>query len=196
MIAMVLSLPLSLKWASSSSSSFSCLFYHQQTVDDVVKPQYKDAFPVGVRSQGIVIWVITGGFSRWVLASQANSYRLDGIYMVERQSATYCLNHSRQPNEGFIAISKTSAKGPMRQRWLGTLLVNLSPPGQNGRHFADDIFKCIFFNENVLIVIKISLKCIPIGPISNDRALVQIMAWHRPFNKPLSEPVLTRFTDT
>ena len=24
---------------------------------------------------------------------------------------------------------------------------NLSLPGQNGRHFADDIFRCIFVNE-------------------------------------------------
>ena len=31
----------------------------------------------------------------------------------------------------------------------------------NGRHFPDDIFKCIFLNENVLISIKISLKFVP-----------------------------------
>ena len=29
----------------------------------------------------------------------------------------------------------------------GTYLVNSSPPEQNGRHFADDIFQCIFMNE-------------------------------------------------
>ena len=38
---------------------------------------------------------------------------------------------------------------------------------QNGRHFPDDIFKCIFLNENVWITIKISLKFVPKGPISN-----------------------------
>ena len=32
------------------------------------------------------------------------------------------------------------------------------PPGKNGRHFADDIFKCIFVNEKFCILIKISLK--------------------------------------
>ena len=32
---------------------------------------------------------------------------------------------------------------------------------QNGRHFADDILICIFFNENVWISIKISLKFVP-----------------------------------
>ena len=47
---------------------------------------------------------------------------------------------------------------------------------QNGRHFADDIFKCIFLNENVWISLKISLKFVPMGPINNIPALVQIMA--------------------
>ena len=39
------------------------------------------------------------------------------------------------------------------------------PPGQNGRHFADDIFKCILVNEKVIfIMIKISFKFGPKGP--------------------------------
>ena len=33
-----------------------------------------------------------------------------------------------------------------------------SRAGQNGRHFLDDIIKCIFLNENVWISIKISLE--------------------------------------
>ena len=65
-------------------------------------------------------------------------------------------------------------------------------PRQNGRHFADDIFKCIFFNENVWIPIKISLKFVPKGPINNIPALVQIMAWRRPGDKPLSELMMVR----
>ena len=48
---------------------------------------------------------------------------------------------------------------------------------QNGRHFADDIFKCIFLSENVRIAIKISLKFVPKDPINNIPSLVQIMAW-------------------
>ena len=60
-------------------------------------------------------------------------------------------------------------------------------PRQNGRHFADAIFKCIFLNENIWILIKISLKFVPKGPINNTPALVQIMAWRRPGDKPLSE---------
>ena len=38
---------------------------------------------------------------------------------------------------------------------------------QNGRHFADGIFKCIFLNENVWFPIKISLKFVPYGMINN-----------------------------
>ena len=69
---------------------------------------------------------------------------------------------------------------------------NTLRPGQNGRHFADEILKCIFLNENVWIPIKISLKFVPKGPINNIPALVQIMAWRRPGDKPLSEPVMVR----
>ena len=53
---------------------------------------------------------------------------------------------------------------------------NSSPLGQNGRHFADDIFNCIFVNEKFRILIKNSLKFVPRRPIDNNPALVQIMA--------------------
>ena len=68
--------------------------------------------------------------------------------------------------------------------------VNSLRPRQNGRHFADNIFKCIFLNENIWILIKISLKFVPKGPINNIAALVQIMAWRRPGGKPLSGPMM------
>ena len=69
--------------------------------------------------------------------------------------------------------------------WFNTLR-----PRQNGRHFADDIFKCIFLNENAGSLLKISLKFIPKVLINNIPALVQIMAWRRPGDKPLSEPMM------
>ena len=54
---------------------------------------------------------------------------------------------------------------------------NILRPRQNGRHFADDVLKLIFLNENIWIPIKISLKFVPKGSINNIPALVQIMAW-------------------
>ena len=68
--------------------------------------------------------------------------------------------------------------------------INTLRPRQNGRHFADDIFKCIFLNENVWFLIKISLNFVPKGHINQIPALVQIMAWRRPGDKPLSEPMM------
>ena len=55
---------------------------------------------------------------------------------------------------------------------------------------ADDTFKCIFLNENVMILIKFSLKFVPKVRINNILALVLIMAWHLPGDKPLSEPMM------
>ena len=65
-------------------------------------------------------------------------------------------------------------------------------PRQNRHYSADDIFKCIFLNENIWISVKISLKFVPMATINNILALVQIMAWRRPGDKPLSEPMAVR----
>ena len=83
---------------------------------------------------------------------------------------------------GHIGVNYTT-------HWVNTLR-----PRQNGRHFADDNFKHIFLNENVRISSKISLKFVPNGPINNIPALVQIMAWRRPGDKPLSEPMMVRLS--
>ena len=51
-------------------------------------------------------------------------------------------------------------------------------PSQNGCCFVDDIFKCIFVNENVCISFQISLKFVPDGPVDCYLvSLVQVMAW-------------------
>ena len=55
---------------------------------------------------------------------------------------------------------------------VNTLDVNSSLPRQNGRHFADDIFRCSFVNEKFHILIKISLKFVPKCPIDNNPAFV------------------------
>ena len=56
--------------------------------------------------------------------------------------------------------------------------------------FPDDIFKCIFLNQLVKISIAISLKFVAKGPVNYIAALVQIMAWHRRADKPLSKPMM------
>ena len=66
---------------------------------------------------------------------------------------------------------------------------------QNGRHYEDDIFSCIFLYENGRIPIQISMKYAPRGLVDNDPALVQVMAWRRTGDKPLPEPMITKFND-
>ena len=68
--------------------------------------------------------------------------------------------------------------------------LNSLRPRPNRRHVADDIFKCIFKNENEWISHRISLKFVPKVRINNIPALVQIMAWRLPGDKPLSDPMM------
>ena len=66
---------------------------------------------------------------------------------------------------------------------------------QNCHHFTDDILQCIFLDANVWTWLKISLKFVPKIRINNISALAQIMAWHQPGDKPLSEPMIVSFSD-
>ena len=56
---------------------------------------------------------------------------------------------------------------------------------------TDENFRCIFFNENDRIQIRISLKFASRSQIDDKPALVQVMAWQRTGDKPLPEPLLT-----
>ena len=67
---------------------------------------------------------------------------------------------------------------------------------QNSPQFADNIFKCIFFNENYDTLIQISLKIIPKGVIDNMPPLFQVMAWCRLGDRPLLESVMIQIHDT
>ena len=68
-------------------------------------------------------------------------------------------------------------------------MVNSSSSGQNGRHFADDIFKWYLMNEKFYISMRISLKFVPEGPNDNKSTLVQVMAWCQTGDKSLPEPI-------
>ena len=56
----------------------------------------------------------------------------------------------------------------LRTLLLAQINFNSSAPGQNGHRFADDSFRCIFVNEKFCILIEISLKFVPKGPIDNN----------------------------
>ena len=61
---------------------------------------------------------------------------------------------------------------------------------QNGCHFADSIFECIFLNEILDISIHQNL-----GPINSTAALVQVMAWHQIGDMALFILMMALFND-
>ena len=74
-----------------------------------------------------------------------------------------------------------------------TLIVaqfNTLIPGQSGQHLVDNIYKCIFFDENYDILIKISPKLVPEIWTDNNSAMVHVMAWHQTGSKPIPESKL------
>ena len=89
--------------------------------------------------------------------------------------------------------SRTSGNGgtkPWKRIYKITkqLLLNALRQRENGRHFSEE---CIYLHEECCILIRVSLKFVPKGPINHMPALVQIMPGHRAGDKPLSELVMT-----
>ena len=115
----------------------------------------------------------------------------------------YRTQHFRNPHQQNAHHNRTSQLRQTRMlcchcmRYLASTFrqiksINTLRQRQNGRHFADDTFNRIFVNENFRISIEFSLKFVPKGPINNIPALVQIVAWRRPGDKPLSESMMVR----
>ena len=137
------------------------------------------------------------------IAPYTDIVAFSGILEIEHFNEIWINPHFFPRNALENAICKMSVSFWGLDAWINCLpqqmrqymtLTHL-PPGQNGHHFADDIFKYIFWNEKEVVLIKISKKFIPNGPISNIPGLAQIMAWRRPGGKPLLEPMLIQLTD-
>ena len=70
----------------------------------------------------------------------------------------------------------------MEQLVYNVLTLNSSPPGQNGRLFAEDSLKTHFLEWKFYISVPISLKLVPGGPIDNIAALGHLMSWRQTRN--------------
>ena len=114
----------------------------------------------------------------WVLIGSSN-----GFSLAWHQAITWA-------NDDVLSFGPLGTN--ISEIWINmyNFSVNTLRLRQNCRHFADDIFKCIFLNENVWISLQIWLKFVPKVPINNIPPLVQIMAWRRSGDKPLFEPMM------
>ena len=73
---------------------------------------------------------------------------------------------------------------------IGSHSIGVAEAETNFTSFPRRHFQCIFLNEDVSISLKISLKFVHKVRINIIPALVQIMAWCQPGDKPLSEPMM------
>ena len=76
-----------------------------------------------------------------------------------RQATSHYLNHCWPRSMSLYGVT--------RPQWD-----NSSLPWQNGRHFANDIFRYIFVNEKFCVLDTFSLKFFLQGSIANNPALV------------------------
>ena len=100
---------------------------------------------------------------------------------IRRTTIGLCVSESHSCSEEFWCIT-----------WCLRTDIDTLKARQNGHHFPDDIFKCVLLNEKVWFFYQdfTVFKFVPKGQIDNIPALVQIMVWRRPGDKPLSEPIL------
>ena len=113
-------------------------------------------------------------------------------HKVDHRMRNTAWSHEKKiPKNYFGELAQYSETSPelttttKRNRTINTLR-----PKQNCRHLADNISKCIFLNENIWILLQISLKFVPKVQVP---ALVQIMAWCWPGTQPLSGPMMDSF---
>ena len=86
--------------------------------------------------------------------------------------------------KGHSTVANIQNLTTTTRQWLNTLRSWQTAISQT---FSNAFF---FLNENAWISLKISLKFVPKVPINNVPALAQIMVWHRPSDKPLSESMM------
>ena len=58
--------------------------------------------------------------------------------------------------------------------------------------FVDGIFKCISLSKNHSILIEVSMKFLPMGPVDKKSILAYVMAWCWTDDKPLLQSTLTK----
>ena len=100
-------------------------------------------------------------------------------------------------NKIFSVITCKTVFIPWKRAIVSPLLlfINTLRPETIWPPFSRRHFQMHFLEWKTWILLKISLKFVPINfempvSINNILALVRIMAWRRPDNKPLSEPMM------
>ena len=126
--------------------------------------------PLGTNFSEIFIEILTFSFKKMRLKVSSAKWRpfyLGLNVLIDKMLSCKAAGSDGIDEEG----------GHTSVHWIWSF--NTLRPRQDGRHYPDDIFRCIFLNENIWIGMNISLSFVPKGPIDNIPALARIMAWRR-----------------
>ena len=105
----------------------------------------KHRSPIGPLT--LCIPTLVGGFTRKMPFCEKN---ISISLLLVRYKHCSCPRCPRQLNQTVIRHRNVSSKAVCRKWWPELCFrLNSLRPRRNGQHFADDIFKRIFFNENV-----------------------------------------------
>ena len=128
----------------------------------------------GQQSRSLIFLLVWTSF--WINSRVASNLRCHGTPMtsLSYHSALPWCHSCITPHQpwilGPLCMSVCIGKHTAFKDWSALhWTFNSSPPGQNGHHFTDSVFRC---NEKVCIFIKISLNFVPKCPIDNNQALV------------------------
>ena len=142
-------------WGGSSSNEFvaSAVWYKTQPHNC---------------THGVLVLCLVADI-RWLDSPNVSKVILMAIDETDRYLTKTLFQLSANCNGSFFCLNGRTIL------WIWIIALHTRRPRQNGHHFPDDIFKRISSNENVRIVIRISLKFVLKGTINNI-SVVQIIA--------------------
>ena len=127
-------------------------------------------------------------FRKWFDACSAPSQYLNQHLLVNLRNFNWMNWKCCLQNGSYFFLASN-----LLNHWDWMMHICITKQGQLthwGRDKMDAISQTTFSHENCCILIEFSLKYVRKGPIDNNLDLVQIMAWRRPGDKPLSEPMM------
>ena len=156
---------------------------------DILRKCSKNLFMTKFWKRGWETWdsvyfLQASNSTEWLVPLYTTTERVVKLVIIYMYIPRICDHFGRVQNDSNNSLINTLDSFNIRSHWVQkcgissvsngdiTVFLNTLRPRENGRHFADDIFKCIFLNENVWIPVKISLKFVPKSPINNIPTLI------------------------
>ena len=147
-----------------------------------------ECFLKGNNNQTVCQLITSGPLKDWYSHEEnGNGYMQLSSAVITRPNSTLILQAVLKINIYKMSLKITHVK--LLSHLLVTCDFNSFANDKNVHYFADEILKCIFMNEKFDILIQISIMFVPMGPINNKSALVQVMAWRRAGDNSLPEPM-------